>query len=127
MLSCQIVLNCTCKDSYVRTHTNAQKKIFGILSCFFQYAPCGVLRYDNILGFFQNVNFSQKYRADLSYVYAAFHVENCVRALISSCRNSRACTRMLTLYVMRDCIKIYVRTLVCNNTYKRTRGMWSTA
>ena len=113
-----------CKNTYKRT-----KETFGILLFFVQYAPCGVLRYDNILGFFQNVNFSQKYRADLSYVYAAFHVENCVRALISSCRNSRACTRTLTLtlYVMRDCIKIYVRTLVCNNTYKRTRGMWSTA
>ena len=56
-----------CKNTYKCT-----KETFRIILFFVQYAPCGVLRYDNILGFFQNVNFSQKYRADLSYVYVAF-------------------------------------------------------
>ena len=80
MLSYQIVLNCTYIDSYVETHTNATKKNFQILLFFFQYAPRGVQRNDNDLGFLQNFHFSRKvqlvlYRTietHLSYVYIAF-------------------------------------------------------
>jgi hypothetical protein len=82
MSSYQIILNCSCVDSYVKTHTHAPKKNFKIL-LFFQYAQHGVSRNDNDPGFFQNLHFSRiillvlyrTIKTHLSYVYISFDTQ----------------------------------------------------